>query len=109
MTPARRFAATHLTGQADHLAGAITPPPAALPAGLRITLLADYGRARDAVEIACLLAWADISWESDYAHLAVEADPQTAAAEHALDEARAYHADYRAALRHATAHLAPAA
>lgn len=108
-SPARRFAATHLTTPADELAAAIAPPPAGLPAGLRITLLADYHRARDAAENARLLAWADISWESDYAHLATEGDPQVAAAEHALDEARAYLADYQTALRRAAAHLTPAA
>jgi hypothetical protein len=109
MTPARRFAATHLTTQADQLAGAITPPPAGLPAGLRITLLADYHRVRDAAENACLLAWADISWEADYAHLATEDDPQVAATEHALDEARAYLTDYRTVLQHAGTLLIPAA
>jgi hypothetical protein len=108
-TPAARFAATHLAPQADQLAAALTLPrlPHGLPAGARITLLADYERALDAVEIACGIADGTISWEADYSHLSYEEDPQ-AAAEAAIDEAQDAIADYHAALTCARAARTPA-
>jgi hypothetical protein len=98
-----RFGATYLAAAADEHAATVTRPqvPAAVPPGVRITLLADYGRARDAAELTQLIAWGTVSWESDYAHLSFEEDPQTAAAERALDEARTLLRDYRTALSRA--------
>jgi hypothetical protein len=65
----------------------LTPPPAGLPAGLRITLIADYHRALDAAELADLYAAGTLTWEAGYPWYAAEADPQAAAAEHALADA----------------------
>jgi hypothetical protein len=68
-------------------APSLTPPPAGLPAGLRITLIADYHRALDAAELAGLYAAGTLTWEAGYPWYTAEADPQAAAAEHARADA----------------------
>jgi hypothetical protein len=109
VTTPLRFLATHLADDADRLAAALAPPPANLPPDVRITVLADYRRALEAAETAQLIAWGIVSWDTDYPHLAREADPQAAAAERALDEAQDAIADYRSALNRARTALVPAA
>lgn len=98
------YLATPLAGRAAELAAALIPPPipAHLSAGARITLLADYERARDAADLAVMYAAGTLSWEAGYPHLAGLTDPQAAAAEQAIAEAQ----DTIACLR--TAHRAAA-
>lgn len=57
--------------------------PAGLPAGVRLTLLADRERALRAAEDADMLATGDTSWDQDYPEAACELFPQDAAAERA--------------------------
>jgi hypothetical protein len=94
---------TYLAGPAAEFAAALTRPqfPAGLSAGVRLTLLGDWERVVDAAEIAQAIAAGAISWEADYTHLAFEADPQTAAAERALEDARDALRDYDTALSRA--------
>jgi hypothetical protein len=73
--------------RANRLAATIPSVPAGLPPGVRITLIADYRRAEAAAELAGVYAAGTLSWKAGYPHLATEADPQAAAAEHAIAEA----------------------
>jgi len=81
------FTAVPAASLTAELTAALTLPPAGLPAGARITLLADRDRALDAAELAALYAAGTLSWEAGYPWYAAEADPQAAAAEHALADA----------------------
>jgi hypothetical protein len=100
------FLDTYLAGPADaHVAAvaAATPRLAGIPAGIRLTLRGDYERALAAAEDAHLLAHSRWSWDQAYPHLAAESDPQTAAAERALDDAMILWGDYETALARALA------
>jgi hypothetical protein len=100
MTTATGLWATHLASYADQIAATLPPLqlPPGLPGGARLTLMADHERAQDAAELAQLIAAGIVPWETDYAHLAAEQDPQAAAAQAAIEEALDAIGDYRAAL-----------
>lgn len=100
-----------MTPLAEIAARLVTPPPLppGSPPGVRITLLADYQRAKAAAELAGLLATGACTWETCYPELKANADPQAAAATLALAEANDTLTTLRAALTRAAATASEAA
>jgi hypothetical protein len=105
-TTAAAFYATDHAPAASALTAALGPLtlPPGLPPGARITLLADYHRAADAIDLAQALANGTLHYDSaGYTHLRTDPDPQHAAAHHAILDATDLTNTWHTALTAATA------